>query len=496
MELGQVSATETLRPPGAVPPPPRQVPSAGRTAIRPNKSVELTGSPEEISPDTTRTPQPPSGAESIPRTDPRFGASFDPHIPGSPRAPDTLPPMLDRPTSVPPQPDVALHEPSRVESKFSLSRRRVPAMIVAGVGTALLLFGWYLTRSSSEPGAAATERASTEADDAQRPPLPCRLVGEPRKLADAVYLGVPLTPANAPEDRIALAFAANGTDAIGLTLDPLTLDAARAFSEAGQNQLVAVLPHGQAALQFATARTEVGVRGGGVVELPTGLARLKMSDDGLKVQLGAQTHTAWPELSDSNSTSPRAEPLGDKGAIVTVRRGGMKGDILVGMLDEQGRPRGALAKIASAAREFGTPSVSVGREEVLLSFSSRMNSDAPWRIELARAPIGQLPAASRPFVPEGLKDTAQAISPAAAPLPGGGWLLQWTVGDEGKHQVWVQALDDVLNPIGNPLRVGPADADCGQGAPWVGNQHHAASFYIARTAQQSELWGTTLECPR
>src|SRR5690606_31056752 len=108
----------------------------------------------------------------------------------------------------------------------------------------------------------------------------------------------------------------------------------------------------------------------------------------------------WPELGAAPSTSPRAEALGSTGAIVALRRGGVDGDILVGWLDASGRARGNLSKVATAAQEFGTPSVAVGTDEVLVSFATRANPEAPWRIDLARAPLGELPASSRPFVPE------------------------------------------------------------------------------------------------
>src|SRR5690606_36967490 len=132
-------------------------------------------------------------------------------------------------------------------------------------------------------------------------------------------------------------------------------------------------------------------------------------------------HLAWPEAVATQSTSPRAEPLGGAGALLTWRRGGLQGEVVVGQLDAEGRPLGAVTKVTSTAQECGTPSVSVGADEVLLSFASRATPTAPWRIELARAPVGQLPAASRPFVPEGLDAAATTLSPSAAPLPGGGW---------------------------------------------------------------------------
>src|SRR5690606_26788840 len=55
VELGQVSATETLRPPGAVPPPPRGVPAGRGPAPRPTTAA-LPGA--EPIPDTAPVPHP------------------------------------------------------------------------------------------------------------------------------------------------------------------------------------------------------------------------------------------------------------------------------------------------------------------------------------------------------------------------------------------------------------------------------------------------------
>jgi hypothetical protein len=328
--------------------------------------------------------------------------------------------------------------------------------------------------------------------------LPCRSAGQPRKLASSVYLAVPLAAQTHGQGRIALAYAATDTDAVGLTLDPETLDAAQAFAEPGKGKLLAVVPRtgGTPGDAFATARSNAGLLGGGLVELPQGLAELGATAQGLQVRIGGSKHIAWPEAAATQVTSPRAEALGPAGALLTWRRGGQKGEILVGQLDAEGRPTGPASEVTSSAEEFGTPSLGVGQQEVLVSFASRASAQAPWRIELARAPAGQLPAASRPFVPEGLSESANTISPAASALPGGGWLLQWTQGEGGQHRVWLQTLDADLKPVGAVIAAGPSDKEAGQGTPWVGPNGRAASFYIVRADQEWELWGTALECPR
>ncbi len=373
---------------------------------------------------------------------------------------------------------------------------RAKRIVLAASAAAVVSFAWWALRS----GADAEENAAPASSPAKesRPVRPCTLSGEARKLADAVHLGVPLALQQVGSGRVALGYAASTTEAVGLTLDPMTLDAARAFSEGGSEKVLGVLPLSREDGRggFATSRARKKSDNGGLVALSAGLAHLSAGERGLEVRLDGSTELLWPGAAAPQNTSPRAEPLGSSGALLTWRRGGLDGDIVVGLLDPRGLARGSAAKIASEAKEFGTPSPSVGEEEVLVTFASRSASDRPWRIELSRAPLGQLPATSRIFVPEGLSESASTLSPAATALPGGGWLLQWTQGENGKHRVWLQTLDHELAPVGPPLAAAPADAESGQGIPWAGADRRAAAFYIVRAGQQWELWGTALECPR
>lgn len=447
-------------------------------------------------PDTA--PAPHHQPEDIPRTLRERAEKpppFEPYLPSALEAPRPFLDVPDERGSLPPTDEAAPSAGSTAPPPFRSTR--LLTTVAAGGLIVLMLLAWRWTRSTDSESAAADEQNAHQASDGNRtgPSGPCQVTGVPRKLADDVHMSVALQTATTPNGRIALGFASTATDAVGLTLDPETLDAAQAFTEGGKGKLFGVQPSPAADSPFMAHRATGSASGGGVVRLPGGVARLTTTPRGLAVELGNQRHLAWPELGTAKSTSPRAETLGSAGAIVALRRGGVDGDILVGLLDANGQARGSLSKVASSAQEFGTPSVGVGTDEVLVSFATRASAQAPWRIDLARAPLGQLPASSRPLVPEGLPEDAVTISPAAAALPGGGWLLQWTQGEVGKHRVWVQTLDRALAPVGPPVPVGPADGDSGQGTPWADARGRAASFYILRAGQRWELWGSALQCP-
>jgi hypothetical protein len=292
-------------------------------------------------------------------------------------------------------------------------------------------------------------------------------------------------------------------------VDPVTLDAAQAFTENDPAKLSAVTPLADASatsVTFTSSRTDKTKLSHAVLALGGGRVRITTTKNGLELERGGQISVPWPDLAGTEMTAPRAEILPNGGAALALRRGGRSGDVLVGLLDAEGRAAGPLTKITTEAYEFGTPTVAASDHELLVTFASRKSSSSPWRVELARAPLGQSPAASRPFVPEGLTDELGMLSPAATAVPGGGWLLQWTEGAGTKYRVRLQTLDSSLTPVGAPISVGTEDQSAGQGTVWAGLAPQAGgaaktatvqavSFYVVRSRQGSELWATALKCP-
>lgn len=531
LELGQESATQTLRPPGAVPPAPRGVP--GSTPF--NLRME-----DVFDPSTPQIPREPAlPAEAAPAREaapaPAEANLRAPAVPPAPAEPPPAVPSLitaraptqARAPSPPASPAVRSQAPSAVPPSTAAQiievfrRPKTLALLaLAGACGGILALTWP---REEEPAPRGSASATIVEHAAPRVVSACLSRGVHQKLAQSVDLSVPVIALNgasekptqsashhgAESQRLLLGFAAGATEAVGLTVDPLTLDAAQAFSEKGEAKLSSVvpLPGGKGkAPAFVTSRIDGESLGGSALQLGGGLTRIVSTKRGVEAGQGASTAVLWPELSGAETTPPRAEVLGDGGAALVLRRGGRSGEVVVGLLGRDGRAAGQMTKITTDAHEFGTPAVAASDREILVSFATRKTPTAPWRIELARAPLGQRPAASRAFVPADLPEKNNMISPTAAALPGGGWLLQWTEGGaEGKYRVRLQTLDATLAPVGAPITVGPDGANAGQGAAWAGMgidtisglravTKRAVSFYVVRTGQGSELWATALEC--
>jgi hypothetical protein len=114
-------------------------------------------------------------------------------------------------------------------------------------------------------------------------------------------------------------------------------------------------------------------------------------------------------------------------------------------------------------------------------------------VQLAVAKPGALPTKAQAFsLPSG-GPGGEAISPTAAPLSGGRWLLQWTEGKAGSRVVRAQTLGADLAPLGDALSLSPQGVEAGQGAVGVAGEH-AVATYLVKSATGYELWASSLAC--
>lgn len=142
---------------------------------------------------------------------------------------------------------------------------------------------------------------------------------------------------------------------------------------------------------------------------------------------------------------------------------------------------------------LGTPSVSTSKSGALITVATRSSADAFWGITLASAALHQPPKSSKHFTPPPGGPGGEAISPAASALGQERWVLMWTEGPRGKHQVRAQTLDSDLISAGPALQLSAEGDDAGQGTVIASGDRALAVFFV-RTSAGAELWGTGLSC--
>jgi hypothetical protein len=491
----------TLRPPGAIPPPPRAVPGP---------SFDLTPSrqnPTSVAKDSV-TATMKFGTAVAPPSEIRpavVGADLDATLGSTPfevTAQDFV--DLSPPTATVESgtatsgPDAKTQLTARKRRSTRPAKKSGYLGIVAlatGVGLATFFLVKLLISPKSEVASAPLAATSSEAQPATTPtPAGCGIVQPAARLSPRVHRPVtPLATAAADATRASIGFAESETEAIGMTVDLVTLDVLRVFREEGKTPVRFVVPRALDAQRFFVDRDDGTNPVTRSFDVEPRFAIGTSANDWVRVAGGA-TGVLWRDQAGDKSTDPRVASSSE-GHVVTFRRGGLSGEVLVGLLAPDGSAKGDLKVIdANGIRFSGTPDSAISRKKWLVAFAGRATPEEPWRIVLASGTIDGGAPAVRTFTtpPGGAGDSS--IAPSVSGLGDGGFVLQWTEGKTAEYQVRVQRLGSDLLPLGEAVLVSPKGANAGQGVVFA-RSPRALSLFVQTTQGHDELWGTSLECP-
>ncbi|HEY6080794.1 MAG TPA: hypothetical protein VIW29_18390 [Polyangiaceae bacterium] len=491
-DLEGATATATLRPPGAVPPPPRALPmptpvldaglERGSLLDTPLPGVPLVGpafvaqaAAEEAALDSTLDMSSTASKQA------RQAALVE-----QTRAPVAAVPapglfIADEPLEPRPK-QLSLVS----EQRQALTRLRVVMLVL--VGLLLMLAGAMIVlifrRLEAFP-----PLASSPAPSASAAPLPpgCRLLVPPSRISATIERSVPISAFALADGSVALGIADGKSTVAGWLYDPALGEPKRKLEQpAGSGDVSHVTANDplladRASPDFAFGQTLTPGLAFGVG--PAGL--LRRGDDGASGMV-------WPLAGGVRITPPRALAR-EGGYVITFRQGGAEGQVMLGWLLPDGSAKSELFAVTGAPKTLGTPSVApaAGPTEALALFAARGDKSEPYRIFAARAAFGAAPAPAfeLPLPAEG----GGAIAPSLVALPGERYLVQWTDGNVGNYQVQTRLLDARLQPLGPALRVSAKGANAGQGR-LVLSGSTAVSFFIQTTAGHDELWGASLTC--
>ncbi len=475
----ETNISHTLRPPGAVPPPPRTF--SGTFNFDVQRALDLANFasddatpilPSVNSPDLVMRSV--LGGDEAERAEPSPVQSLGSARPQEPHAPAEV---ISR------QPPANLNKGRRPLLIGSFS-------IVALVGVIAVVIR---NREASEKAEAAHVAATPSSTS--RPIQPCKLVGSAERLTPSIALNVAPIVATAPDGKwLAVGFADTTNSAAGILVNPLTRSVKYAFREAGNRRVSSVVPRVQGSeLTFAVARdTDTFKETRVVIAAPD--FSLGQTVEGFARQVGsANPETIWLTDIDLPCTGPRLISVPNLGHAVTFRQGGQSGSIQVGWLTADGHSRVTPGAVKTAAKSIGQPNIAVSDSKVLVTFAGRASDAEPWAVHAALvASAGLASPAQRLTLPAG-GPGGDAIAPVAAGLGEGRFILQWSEGATGHRQVRVQTLDAKLQPWGPALNVSPTDTNAGQGVLWV-NGTNAVSLFVVNVGRSAELWAASLQC--
>ena len=503
-----VSATATLRPPGAVPPPARGVPVPAFDSS-PRASAIMTPIPAFGPPGgKLATPRPaplPAVVDKASLAAPSAVASaldstleVEQQVPPEARRTPVDPALAARPAL----PSATNEEGRRSAYRDSLVKigrigldSRTIVMGLSALSGALLVAVVGLWLSHSRKGASPEPMPSASGAAAPAPPPAappgCKLLLPAARVAANIERTVPPYASKiANESALALGIAASKTKGVGLRVDPSTLDVLQTFEEESKDAARGVVPLTRSgALSFFVDRDDRALHSAHTVdEIPP--FTLGVSDAGFSRVVAGSTSVVWPLAADAKITEPRSAPLAEFGYGVTFRRGGQSGAVMVGFVGSDGSKKSELAEVTDAPKFLGTPMIAGSSSGALVAFAGRDAPEAAWKLYVSQSKPGAPPSPARALV---AGDGGSVISPTLVALPGDRWLVQWTEGMSGQYHVHVQSFAADLSPIGESVLVSPKGANAGQGslATFAGG---ALSLFILTTAGHDELWGATLSC--
>ena len=472
---GEGNISQTLRPPGAVPPPPRTFSGAFNFDVQRALDLANFASDDAGSPAVT----PDLVMRSV--------------LGGDDAAePSPLPRVNEAQTSSPSNTASGRREAGpTVRRRSRLLVVGISALAAVGVVTALLR-SHVATDKSTSP-------ASFKPSSAPRTTLtqPCRLIGSAERLAPSIALNVAPIVATAQDGKtLAVGFADTTNSAAGILVDPITRSVKYVFREAGANRVASVVPRVQGSqLAFAVARDTESFKEARVVAGPPDFSFGQTVEGFARSSSSKDIETIWPMDIDTSYTGARLVTIAGVGHGVTFRQGRQNGTILVGWLTPDGHNRTSPAALTTDAKSVGQPNIAASGSHLLVTFAGRASDAEPWTVQTALLSAeGATATAKRLQTPAG-GPGGDAIAPVAAGLGDGQFILQWSEGNTGHRQVRVQTLDEHLQPWGPAVNVSPSDTNAGQGVLWV-NGTDAVSLFVVNVGRSAELWAASLQCPR
>ncbi len=521
----------TLRPPGAVPPPPRAVgPALGTSKLEEELATQrkvpsITATPLPVGAVTaaaraaaaapasteaaaTEPGGPPaslmSGAGSVPGAEwqasaPQSSAFRAEHV-------DVAPPSTTlestAPSAPPADPVASLnaaafeHVPTALPGDRAVTLpipRSVAIVLALAVAGLLVLVTGALvfsTRGHSSAGTNGDASASASAASAALTPG-CRLLAPAARLSVTAERSVqPVLTEVVRGERVALGFASAPKTAAGAVVRLATLDTERTPDQPGDAVVRSSVP------LVKGTRIELGVdRAGGELSggrtLADGTA-LGFAGADLVRRAGGKTSVLVAGAASDKTTDPRIASS-SAGTLVTFRRGGLSGQVLYTWVAPDGSTSGRMTPVTAPDVKFsGTPDAAANANGGLLAFAGRASDTAEWRVQLASVPRSGN-ATVRQFATPAGGSGGGNIAPAVTALGDDGWVLQWTEGAAGAYEVRLQRLNQNLEPVGEARLVSPKGANAGQGT-LMSSGSRLLSVFIQTTAGHDELWGATFEC--
>ncbi|MFO0758599.1 MAG: GYF domain-containing protein [Byssovorax sp.] len=323
------------------------------------------------------------------------------------------------------------------------------------------------------------------------PPLkPCWVARQPAMWAPRVHKSIPFDMVATPAGNLAIGYAREETDAVGIEVTPATGEVKVRFTQRGSDPLDRVVPLGT---EFKVSPAAGASGFTSFVHVPGAspfVAGVKAGGLAVADRLDAPAQALFPLPGDDAPAALRVLPAGPKGHAITFRRDGA---VWGTWLDPSRKAAGGLVKVPGSGGAVGKPSSGYNQAELAVIFADKPEGGERWEIRVGRAPAGQIPTSSQVVpLPKG-GPGGDAFAPDIAGLPDGRWLMIWTEGAAGSRAVRAQTFAPDLTPLGDPIALSPPAGNFGQGGIGIASGY-AAAVFLSKGSLGFELWGSILQC--
>lgn len=411
------------------------------------------------------------------------------------QAPASTPPPRAIPSNAPPAPARALDLPPALDHVGVA----VPVGSLYGAGGALICMvvtAFFVGRCSAQPAAQIARPQLQSIPTLARavipaPPKACWVTRQPVMWAPKASKTIPFEVTATTSGALAIGYARNANDAMGIVVSPSTGEVKPAFTKSSDADIDRVTPTASAEFHLVTAPKEgaiasvipveaktpfvIGVQGGSIVTAD---------------REGAATTSLWPLAGSEAPSAARVQVAEGSGYGLVFRRDGAIWSGWIG-LDRQSV--GELVKVVGSGGPVGKPNMGWNHRELALIFADKPAGSDRYEIRVAHAKTGSIPAVTTVIpLPKG-GPGGDAFAPDIAGLPDGRWVMVWTEGASGSRAIRAQTLEADFTPLGDPIALSPPAGNFGQGVLGVVSGY-AAAVFLSKGASSYELWGSVLQC--
>lgn len=375
-------------------------------------------------------------------------------------------------------------------------------LMSGGLLITMVIGAFFVGRCSVKPSASNTSTARAGIGGIARalqdklpgPPKPCWVVKQSTRWAPIVSKSVPFEMLALVSGKIAIGYAKNEDEAVGLEVTPTTGQVDEDYVDKAKSEIARVTPLAKGFF-ISTAEPPGSLKS----LIPVNVEKpfyLGISDKHVAWadQPSGAANRLWALSDDEVPGGIHVLSLGDRGVLAALRVGSSRQrKVFAGLVGADRKPITNLVNVVGSGGLAGEPMVGSNGREVAVVFGDQASEQGAWKVRIGHAPMGKIPGTTTVFEAPAGGPGGNADYPSIGGLSDGRWVLVWTEGPPSTKVVRAQTFAPSFTPLGDPIVLSPPAGNYGSSMVGViGN--HVTVVFVAKGRSNNELWGSVLQC--